>query len=376
MKPFKGFWSYVHMDDEIEKGRISCLAHDVAGQFHLLKGEQLEFFLDKDDIKWGDDWKEKIDNSLLTIACFIPIITPLYFQSKECRRELQYFISRAKDLGITDLLLPIYYAEIPEIEQEETIDDLVGIIRSYQWEDWRELRFSSVDSECYRRGVAGLAMRLIEANKRVEGQLVPSEICLPEPHIDEDDEGLGTIDFLALTEEMFTSLPITLSQIAEFIKTVGQLMHQATEEIKEDTLRGSGFAARVVNARKLATRLEEPVNSILTLSNLFSTQLHDADRGIQIMIEQAPAEIRSSPENKKDICEFVQSLRSLASSSNESVTSFKEMIEVSRPLEEISRDLRPVLRKLTQGITILIEATGTINDWVSLLDKSDIDCCD
>jgi len=51
----KGFWSYVHADDDADGGRVSRLAHDVAAQFEMLTGEKIDLFLDRDDIEWGED---------------------------------------------------------------------------------------------------------------------------------------------------------------------------------------------------------------------------------------------------------------------------------------------------------------------------------
>jgi hypothetical protein len=103
----KGFWSYVHADDDTDGGRISRLAKDVVAGFDMLTGESIDLFLDRDQISWGEDWRNKIDESLSSIAFFIPVLTPRYLMSSECRRELQFFAQRAKRLGIEELVLPL-----------------------------------------------------------------------------------------------------------------------------------------------------------------------------------------------------------------------------------------------------------------------------
>ena len=60
----EGFWSYVHADDNAEGERISRLARDVVAQFEMLTGERLELFLDKDAIKWGEVWRDRVDTPL------------------------------------------------------------------------------------------------------------------------------------------------------------------------------------------------------------------------------------------------------------------------------------------------------------------------
>jgi hypothetical protein len=37
----KGFWSYVHADDDADGGRVSRLAQDVVEQFEMLTGETI-----------------------------------------------------------------------------------------------------------------------------------------------------------------------------------------------------------------------------------------------------------------------------------------------------------------------------------------------
>jgi hypothetical protein len=51
----------------------------------------LEVFLDRDSIRWGEEWRERIDSAVAGTTFFIPIVTPRYFLRKECRRELLSF---------------------------------------------------------------------------------------------------------------------------------------------------------------------------------------------------------------------------------------------------------------------------------------------
>src|SRR6266496_3910684 len=86
----RAFWSYAHRDDEAENGRIAGLARDVVAQYEMITGEMIELFLDTDSLEWGDEWRPKVDASLSSVAFFIPVLTPRYFQSVECRRELNF----------------------------------------------------------------------------------------------------------------------------------------------------------------------------------------------------------------------------------------------------------------------------------------------
>src|SRR5436305_9050471 len=168
MASLLGFWSYVHDDDEAEGGRIARLARDVASQFEMLTAEPLDLFLDKDAIKWGEHWPAKVDSTLASVAFFIPVMTPRYFTSPECRRELQFFARQANRLGIQDLVLPLHYVNVQALHDDNAADDLIALIRPFHWQDWRELRFADVSAGNYRKGVSDLAARLFEGNRQPE----------------------------------------------------------------------------------------------------------------------------------------------------------------------------------------------------------------
>ena len=95
----KGFWSYVHKDDEADSNRISRLAYDVVEEYKMLTGETIELFLDKDGIGWGNEWRKQIDDHLESVEFFIPVMTPRYFKSPECRLELNQFLQSARKIA-------------------------------------------------------------------------------------------------------------------------------------------------------------------------------------------------------------------------------------------------------------------------------------
>jgi len=376
MTTLEGFWSYVHADDQADGKRVTRLARDVVDQFQMLTGESISLFLDKDSFTWGDDWHSKIDSSLSSVAFFIPVMTPRYFMSPECRRELQFFARRATELGIKELILPLHYVEVAALHDDSTNDELVTLVRTFQWEDWRELRFSEVSSEAYRRGVARLASRLVEANKQAEKTALVVTTPVEESLKDGDDELPGNIDILANYEEKLQKLPETLKAITSDIQQIVQIMRDSTSDIERANKQGQGFSARLIVARQTATKLSDPTERIWSLSNEFASQIHDVDAGIRIIVENAPTEIKGNPESKVHFCNFFQNVRGMSSASEEAIQSTQKMMTASEPLEKMSRDLRPVLRRLKQGLTNLIEASGVSKGWVQLIEGTGIVCED
>lgn len=356
----KGFWSYVHKDDAADNRRIAQLARDVEAQYEMLTGESIETFLDRDILEWGDNWRHKIDKGLAVVAFFIPVITPRYFSSAECRRELNTFARRTQELGIKELLLPLLYVDYAPLHDKDSDDDLVSLVKSYQWEDWRELRFAELTSREYRRGVSRLASRLVIANRLVEQ---PVNRNRESDQNDDEEKTPGLIDRLAGLEEALPRAGESIVGITGQIERIGLIVSNATSEIHPST----PFAERREVIGKVARELEVPTEEIWRAANEFSSQLHDIDDGFRALVEQFSDEAQTNPESVNHTVSFFDSVRHLASASQTAFGSIERLMESTIPAERLSREIRPVLRRLRQGLTVFADGKGVIESWVDLI---------
>lgn len=372
-----GFWSYVHADDKAENGRITRLAKDVRSQYEILTGETINLFLDKHALEWGDQWRKKIDEGLGSVAFFIAVLTPRYFMSTECRRELQSFARMASQLGIKELVLPLLYVDVEALSDNDNNDDLVALVKQYQWEDWREIRYEDVDSRQYRKAVAVLAERLCAANRKAESISIAEEENPSLHRSDEDtDESLGILDRLAEWETVSPVLTETLHNVAKEIDKVGDIMRAANAEIDSRSAQGQTFQHRLIITRQAAAKLHHPTEELLLLSNRFTSQLHSFDDGIRALIELVDSETDQQEEDVAVIFELLKSLRDLSARAREGLGSIQGMIDSMAPLEKMSRDLRSPLRGLRKGLTLLLEGIEITDSWVSLINQCSIDCPD
>ena len=372
-----GFWSYVHADDEAEIGRITRLAKDVRSHYELLTGETINLFLDKSTLEWGDQWRKKIDEGLGSVAFFIAVLTPRYFMSTECRRELQSFARMASQLGIKELVLPLLYADVEALSDNDSNDDLVTLINQYQREDWRDIRFEDVDSKPYRKAVAALAQRLYAANRKAESiNIVEVSDRVFKPADEEDNDSLGILDRLAEWEKISPVLTETLNKVSSEIEKVGNIMQFANDEINSRASQGQTFQHRLIITRQAAERLQSPSEELLALSNKYTSQLHSFDDGIRALIELIDSESYQQEDDVTAICELFRSLRNLSATAREGIGSTQGMIVSMAPLEKMSRDLRSPLRGLRKGLTLLIEGIEITETWVSLINQCSIDCQD
>jgi F-box protein 11 len=128
-------------------------------------GEEFSIFQDRNDISWGQQWKQRIDDTIDATTFLIPIITPVFFKSPACRGEVERFLERERHLERADLILPIYYLNCPALSDDalRSGDDVAQIIATRQYFDWRELRFEPFTTPAVGKTLAALAGQLVRA---------------------------------------------------------------------------------------------------------------------------------------------------------------------------------------------------------------------
>lgn len=370
----RGFWSYVRSDDEAERGRIAELARDVVSEYALLTGDEVDVFLDRDSIEWGDNWRDVIDGSLASVAFFVPVLTPRYFLSAPCRGELGAFLQRATQLGVRELVLPILYASVADLDRDEPEDDLARRVASIQREDWRQLRFAERASSEYRTAVNRLAARLVEANRVATEVEATATVSSEIPGKDDEDVGPGLIDRLVGAEEALPHYAEKLVQMTKEAGRVGELLNLATEEVRRGDAQGSGFGNRLRVARTLARDLSSPTDGVVAAASECVSLLRTIDSGIRDLIQAAPAEVRDRPESKEAVCGFLQSLRESVVTTERMMVAIEGSIDAIEPLENASRDLRPVIRRLRRGLAAMLDARGITQEWNHLMQSSGLKC--
>ena len=156
------FMSYVRFDDAHEDGQLSAFRERLAGEIRIQTGHEFPIFQDRTDIAWGQNWRQRIEQTLDEVALLLVIVTPGLFQSRACRDEVARFRERERLLGRTDLILPVYYVSASEMDDPDlrNADELASLLWSRQYADWRELRFEPLTSPVVRKQIATLATRM------------------------------------------------------------------------------------------------------------------------------------------------------------------------------------------------------------------------
>jgi cobaltochelatase CobT len=170
------FFSYVRSDDAHDLGRLTELRRSLEGEIKMQTDRPFHIFQDRNDISWGEQWKERIESALRGVTFLVPIVTPSYFQSPSCRSEFRTFLVREKELGEDRLILPIYYVTCDEMDgRVETTDEIAVVLRARNWADWRSFRFKDLTSHELREQITLLATTIKTTIKTLEDVFAASQ---------------------------------------------------------------------------------------------------------------------------------------------------------------------------------------------------------
>ncbi len=146
-----GFFSYSRDDDSDSKGNLSALRDRIQRELRGRLGRtkaNFRLWQDTAAIPEGALWEEEIKSAIAQSLFFIPIITPTTIRSRHCKREFELFLAREADLGRRNLIFPLLYIRVPELEDEQSWrnDEVLRVIGSRQYVDWQERRYLDINS--------------------------------------------------------------------------------------------------------------------------------------------------------------------------------------------------------------------------------------
>jgi hypothetical protein len=163
-----GFFSYSREDDDDSRGALSALRDAIQRELRGQLGrsrQQLRLWQDKEAIAPGRLWESEIKAAVEQAVFFIPIITPTVVKSRYCQTEFEAFLARERALERSDLVFPILYIRVPELEVEARWRDhpVLSVIGARQWMDWRHLRLHPIDDIAVRQAIEQFCATIVAA---------------------------------------------------------------------------------------------------------------------------------------------------------------------------------------------------------------------
>jgi F-box protein 11 len=74
--------SYVRFDDVHEDGQLTTFRERLAGEIRIQTGREFPIFQDRNDIAWGQNWQQRIEETLDEVTLLLVIVTPGLFHSR------------------------------------------------------------------------------------------------------------------------------------------------------------------------------------------------------------------------------------------------------------------------------------------------------
>jgi CheY-like chemotaxis protein len=180
------FLSYTRKDDEFFGGYITAFRKMLENAVHVVSGEEtFQVFQDIEGIVIGENWRKKLSAVLQESSFFMPMLTPLFFNSGPCREEVTEFRAHEEKMKRDDLILPLYFLTSAKIEKDEEKekDSIAKLLASRQMSDWRENANVPLQEPAARQAVLKLANGIVEAIDRLKTVPKPGKdvVSLPDP---------------------------------------------------------------------------------------------------------------------------------------------------------------------------------------------------
>jgi hypothetical protein len=262
------FLSYARLDDEHSEGHLSDLRGLLEREMQSITGDvDFRIFQDQQDVAWGQQWQNRINESIDGSLLLIPIISPLFFKRLACRDELTRFLERESQLGRSDLILPIYFIDISNFTSNNP-DELIAILAQRQYRDWREFRHENLKTSDSKKRIAGLAREMNEALFR---KPTPQELELRRKR-----EVQGRLEKLLVkiggpfrSSRVLQGLAKQLGAVG--IDTLERLLLQSEQDLREAGLTDQIIQSIVEDLTRHGQKLREPSVEVHPLDRLVLT---------------------------------------------------------------------------------------------------------
>jgi hypothetical protein len=171
-----GFFSYSRGDDIDSGGKLSDLRAKIDRELATQLGRDhsdmrvgrrernFGLWQDKAAIQYGAEWETKINEGIAEAVFFIPIVTPRAVKSPKCRFEFESFLKRQSSLGRSDLIFPILYVRVPELDDEARWrgNEVLEVVASRQYPKWWRFRQHSVEQLEFAKEIEEFCASIVE----------------------------------------------------------------------------------------------------------------------------------------------------------------------------------------------------------------------
>jgi hypothetical protein len=366
--PVSCFLSYRRADNDVFRGVVDQLKSDLAGRFEAETGRGLNIFVDRDDIGWGDDWRQKIFDSIKAATFFVPVITMRYFTSEPCRDEFTAFHEGAKRIGVTGLIRPVILAgggRIVKDSPDEQMRILFGLNHVSIEHEFDE----GFDSPSWHKKIKYMVREFAHGIEEVETILASRESAsAAESAETKDAEEPG--ESYADLHELQCRIEVINGEMTE---AIGRDLKEVTE-VLEPALNTAAANQPPAKQRAVmlaaAHSLREPAAKFAESAASLETEVVEVDSNLRLAL----AELSSmESEAAREVIDSLGKNDTAGPGLEEFNAAFVPVSDGMRMLGMININMRKASQPVLQGLQSLKHAVEVLDSWSRLGERPDAD---
>ncbi|GGU29014.1 TIR domain-containing protein [Lentzea flava] len=308
--PIRCFLSYARRDDVV-MDFVGPFTESLRQYAYADRGRELEIFVDREAIGWGDLAQPTIRAAVRNATVFLPLLTRRYFDRPYCREELFIFYNQSFVDGVRGLLLPVVLLGDGYLT-EDNPDLAAQIVVERQHRHLREAWIEGPSSPAWRRTMLALAGELVDRVEAAERSL------LTEPSYEPDD-AIAQVERFGLDT----------SRVVDVISQVLQEFQDVLATVKDDRTRAESLLPG-------ALRLRDEVRT-------YERRVFEIDR----LTRAAPLPITPDASALRDL-----------------VSATEQLLSSARRAELTSVPMRRAMTAFREGLTTLRGAVNVVTSWV------------
>ena len=142
------YLSYAYPDNT--DGFVVRLRDRLALELQVQTGEPVDVVCDPDRIRAGPQGSEEAEKLVERATFLVPVVSPSYFKSDECRRDFEIFLERERRTN-RPLILPVYFVATGEFENGAVYsnNEWVQALKRHNFLDLRPHRFDLTSTKAF-----------------------------------------------------------------------------------------------------------------------------------------------------------------------------------------------------------------------------------
>lgn len=347
------FISYVHADNEHSRGRILRFAQDVKSTYHALYGYEVDLFIDREDILWGEQWQARLDKAVSETTFLVSFVTPRYLTSDACRAEVLGFSAAARADGDVKLLLPLQWIPTRDSDVVDADDPVRTSLQASQYIDVTPLRRAEPAGQVWDDVVELVVERLrrtIEARASRRREMTSSEHHIA--HDEDTSPDSSVLDAFVALEGGQAALSKRVAAFQKDLEAVTASMGTYSPPPTQSP------SAIVSSFRALGQALEPDVESLEVSTAALGQEWSAFNSSVQTIISAAAG----TPELRDTLRDSLASVAEMPEPAG-----LDEMSSMLQMFGSLSADLRPMARAVTSALRLYTGIREAALGWLEQL---------